>query len=180
MLRVLKKGGKFVLKIFDLFTDFSVDLVHLLYLHFEKISICKPYSSRPANSERYIVCLNLHESQPKELIDFLEIVQKTLQSLRPSDIAATSAHIKHQPGFIPIREKIDLELLDLNRILDQSFVAECEPFVNAIEGSNMKLATKQKDALEDLFLYATVPTTLPYDQESIAKQCCREWKIPFV
>lgn len=45
-------GGHFVCKTFDLFTPFSVGLVYLLYLCFERVSLFKPVTSRPANSER--------------------------------------------------------------------------------------------------------------------------------
>ena len=46
-------GGNFLCKLFDVFTPFSVGLLYLLYLSFERISIHKPLTSRPANSERY-------------------------------------------------------------------------------------------------------------------------------
>lgn len=46
-------GGHFVCKTFDLFTPFSVGLVYLLYLCFDRISLFKPVTSRPANSERW-------------------------------------------------------------------------------------------------------------------------------
>nr|KAJ3416654.1 FtsJ methyltransferase domain-containing protein 2 [Polyrhizophydium stewartii] len=55
MFHVLRKGGTFVLKTFDLFTPLSVELVYILHLHFERIAIVKPVPSRPANSER---CVN--------------------------------------------------------------------------------------------------------------------------
>ena len=32
---------------------------YLLYLHFEKTALVKPLTSRPANSERYLVCIGL-------------------------------------------------------------------------------------------------------------------------
>lgn len=47
-------GGHFVCKLFDLFTPFSVGLVYLMYRIFDKVSICKPVTSRPANSERFV------------------------------------------------------------------------------------------------------------------------------
>jgi cap1 methyltransferase len=43
-------------KLFDLFTPFSVSLIYLMYKSFQQICICKPNTSRPANSERYLVC----------------------------------------------------------------------------------------------------------------------------
>jgi cap1 methyltransferase len=48
----LHSGGKFVCKIFDVFTPFTAGLIYILYRHFERICIIKPYTSRPANSER--------------------------------------------------------------------------------------------------------------------------------
>jgi len=45
-------GGDFMLKVFDLFTPFTVSLVYIMFCHFEKVSIVSPYTSRPANSER--------------------------------------------------------------------------------------------------------------------------------
>ncbi len=55
---ITKKGGVFVCKLFDTFLPFTIHLIHVLYQCFEKISIIKPNQSRPANSERYIVCAN--------------------------------------------------------------------------------------------------------------------------
>lgn len=51
-----KKGGTFILKVFDLFTSFSIDLVFLLSSLYKKVYIVKPYTSRYANSEKYLVC----------------------------------------------------------------------------------------------------------------------------
>ena len=49
-------GGHFVIKFFDCFNMFTIDLMYLLYLHYEKFEIYKPITSRPTNSERYIIC----------------------------------------------------------------------------------------------------------------------------
>jgi 23S rRNA U2552 (ribose-2'-O)-methylase RlmE/FtsJ len=53
-----KKGGSFVLKVFDTFSSLSVQILYLLCYLYENVYITKPLPSRPANSERYIVCLN--------------------------------------------------------------------------------------------------------------------------
>ena len=55
-LRVLKKGGSYILKIYDIFTQPTLELLYLLKNTFKSVQIKKPVSSRPANSERYIVC----------------------------------------------------------------------------------------------------------------------------
>ena len=51
-----KKGGHFVLKIFDIFHKASVELLYLLNCFYTNVVICKPKTSRFANSEKYIIC----------------------------------------------------------------------------------------------------------------------------
>lgn len=53
-----KKGGSFVLKIFDSFMNHTLDLLYILSSFYESVYIVKPYTSRYANSEKYIVCKN--------------------------------------------------------------------------------------------------------------------------
>lgn len=53
---ILEDKGDFVLKIFDIFTKISVDIIYLLTCVFEDVYITKPLTSRPTNSEKYIVC----------------------------------------------------------------------------------------------------------------------------
>ncbi len=38
------------------FLEYSIGLVYLMYRAFEQVCIHKPNTSRPANSERYIIC----------------------------------------------------------------------------------------------------------------------------
>ncbi|XP_050440326.1 cap-specific mRNA (nucleoside-2'-O-)-methyltransferase 1 isoform X2 [Adelges cooleyi] len=53
---ILRHNGHFMCKLFDIFTEFSAGLLFLLYKCFKQISIYKPVTSRPANSERYVIC----------------------------------------------------------------------------------------------------------------------------
>ncbi|MPC39189.1 Cap-specific mRNA (nucleoside-2'-O-)-methyltransferase 1 [Portunus trituberculatus] len=56
MYTYFQSNGHFVCKLFDVFTPFSVGLIYLMYRSFKYVSIHKPNTSRPANSERYIIC----------------------------------------------------------------------------------------------------------------------------
>lgn len=55
---IQKKGGSFILKVFDTYSSLSIELLYLLNYLYSEIYIIKPYTSRPANSEKYVVCLN--------------------------------------------------------------------------------------------------------------------------
>lgn len=55
-LKLLREGGNFVLKMFDTVTELSAQLLYIISLCFDKITLFKPISSRPANAEKYLVC----------------------------------------------------------------------------------------------------------------------------
>ena len=57
-LAMQKTGGTFVLKTFDTFLKGTIDIIFLLGCFYESVHIIKPYTSRIANSERYLVCKN--------------------------------------------------------------------------------------------------------------------------
>ncbi|KDO18579.1 hypothetical protein SPRG_15961 [Saprolegnia parasitica CBS 223.65] len=71
MARLLRPGGHFVCKTFELSTPFSLGLLYLLHHAFAKLAIVKPITSRPGSSERYIVGLGWKTFQPKALIAHL-------------------------------------------------------------------------------------------------------------
>jgi 23S rRNA U2552 (ribose-2'-O)-methylase RlmE/FtsJ len=51
-----KLHGTFVLKIFDILEKSTMQVLYLLNCFYETIIITKPYTSRNANSEKYIIC----------------------------------------------------------------------------------------------------------------------------
>jgi hypothetical protein len=55
-LLIQKENGYFILKIFDIFKYKTVEIIFLLSIFYENISIYKPKTSRIANSEKYIIC----------------------------------------------------------------------------------------------------------------------------
>lgn len=61
-LSILQTGGVYICKVFDTYTNFSVGLIYLLYACFQEITIYKPVTCRPGNSERYVICNSLHSA----------------------------------------------------------------------------------------------------------------------
>lgn len=75
---VQKKGGHFLIKFFDTFTQVSLDMLFLLSLLYEEVNVVKPNTSRYANSEKYVVCKNFRVTDlKKELLVscFLDIFE---------------------------------------------------------------------------------------------------------
>ena len=59
-----KTNGHFVLKIFDIFTKTTGDIIYLLSTMYKQVFIVKPNTSRMANSEKYIVCKYFKGTNP--------------------------------------------------------------------------------------------------------------------
>ena len=73
-LNMLAPGGKFVLKIFTFFEHASVCMIYLLNAVFNEVHVFKPATSKPGNSELYLVCLGyIGRSLIK---DYLNILHK--------------------------------------------------------------------------------------------------------
>lgn len=53
---ILDDFGDFILKIFDIYTDITSHIIYLLNYLFNEVTISKPLTSRPTNSEKYLVC----------------------------------------------------------------------------------------------------------------------------
>lgn len=60
-------GGSFVLKIYETTTQFTSDLLYWMASHYENTEIFKPLTSRPTNSERYVVFQGFLGVDPEEL-----------------------------------------------------------------------------------------------------------------
>lgn len=52
---VLKRGGVFILKIFDFYQKATADLLYFLSCHFQEWTLYKPAMSRPCNPEQYFI-----------------------------------------------------------------------------------------------------------------------------
>ncbi|AAQ91691.1 putative methly transferase [Choristoneura fumiferana DEF multiple nucleopolyhedrovirus] len=54
----LRPGGNCIIKVFDAFDDETINMLANFVRHFARWRLVKPPSSRPSNSERYLVCIN--------------------------------------------------------------------------------------------------------------------------
>lgn len=77
-LSLQKKGGNFVLKIYDIFTLATMQLLYLLSLSYENFEITKPLTSRTTNSEKYVICSNFKDNLSKDYLEQIYNISKNL------------------------------------------------------------------------------------------------------
>ena len=73
--KFLKPGGVFIIKLFDTDTYHMKELIYLLTCLFKTVIIHKPRTSRPLNSERYLICRNfslLHMDMRDKIVKLLD------------------------------------------------------------------------------------------------------------
>jgi len=83
--RLQKLGGHFVCKFFDLFNILTVKLLYILKKCYKNLYIHKPVTSRPANSERYIICKGF-EGVSDETLENLEYMLSSWRDDKIYDI----------------------------------------------------------------------------------------------
>ena len=77
---VQKKGGHFVLKFFDTFSRASVEMIYILNVFYENVYIMKPYTSRYANSERYVVCKKFKPASTTQYLSTFTSILKNMMT----------------------------------------------------------------------------------------------------
>lgn len=154
-LLILRTNGSFVCKLFDIFTPFSVGLVYLMYRAFDRISIFKPVTSRPANSERYIICHG-KRSDAHTIEDYLfEINCRMNQMWTPNGAGA----------------------VDIQHIVPLEMMKEDKMFFDYIFNSNNELGQIQAIALSKIQIFARNTNLIDYRQADMRTECMKKWQV---
>jgi len=158
----LKRGGTFVLKLFDCYLPPTVGLLHILTRLFAKVSMTKGGLSRPASPERYLVCRGLQREFDGRVVAFLAQVldklgeeeeKKVAREERAKAVEAakgTLAEESEAPETGPAPEY----LFDL---VPRDLLIEQKPYVDWISSKNFRFALDQLMACQDLLSYIEDP-----------------------
>lgn len=149
-LKILRTNGNFLCKLFDIFTPFSVGLLYLMYQCFEEIAIIKPNSSRPANSERYLVC-KWKKADTDEICQYLNFINNILNEQGDQDI---------------------VEIVDLDLIMQD------EDFFKYIKESNNSIGRNQIVGLKKITAYCNNPQLKETKQSEVRRKCLELWGLP--
>ncbi|XP_013416099.1 cap-specific mRNA (nucleoside-2'-O-)-methyltransferase 1 [Lingula anatina] len=152
-LMLLRDGGHFVCKLFDIFTAYSVGLVYLMYKAFEHVAIFKPVTSRPANSERYIVC-KYKRQDAQAVTDYMYHINLALEKM-----GSTSDN-------------------DIIEVVPDNVMRSDHKFVDYIITSNDNLGIKQALNLAKIQAFAKNPDLYEERQSLMRAECLETWQIP--
>ena len=153
-----KKNGYFILKVFDTFTNASVDLLYILSCFYEKVNIIKPNTSRSANSEKYIVCSHFKYNDTSY---YFKEFSTTLAMLNNIDLNDT--YINRFLNF-DINFKYISTIREINTILSQQQINNISKTLKLVENTERK---------RDKY------TTQQYKNIQKCIQWCIKYQIPY-
>ena len=90
-IKLQKMDGHFILKIFDIFSETTVHFIYLLKLCYKSVFVYKCKTSRPSNSEKYIICKNfkLNIFQRTRILDKLTAFKKKIELVDQTHLSFT-------------------------------------------------------------------------------------------
>uniref|UniRef100_A0A182N1J3 Cap-specific mRNA (nucleoside-2'-O-)-methyltransferase 1 n=2 Tax=Cellia TaxID=44534 RepID=A0A182N1J3_9DIPT len=150
-LAIVRPEGHFVMKLFDLFTPFSVGLVYLVYRCFQSVSICKPNSSRPANSERYLVC--------KGKLPKTDLIQRHLEDVNREMFNSRNANI------------------DTLALVAEEVLRGDATFYQYVRDSNNAIGRNQIAALLKIAAFCKNRELAEPRQQEVKQQCLQHWQL---
>ena len=119
-----KKGGSFILKIFDMFLKPTVEIIYMLSCFYTNVYITKPNTSRYANSEKYIVCTDFLFDNTNKITNRFYNILKVLNGIDYDKYEIT--------GFLnlPIQLYFKNQIEEINSIIIQQ---QIENILNTIK-----------------------------------------------
>ncbi len=153
-LLLVREGGDCIVKLYDIFSLFSVGLVYLMYRCFKQILIIKPNSSRPANSERYLICKHKN-GNTTSIEKYLFIVNEKLWMDSDIDIIELVPYktLNGDQNFMKY-------IFESNTTIARNQIASISKIINFIK-------TKRKQTEKERIR-----------QENIRMICLRDWNLP--
>lgn len=169
---ILARGGKFVLKLVSTRTFFMRDLLYLLALQFTKFDIVKPRTSRPGNSERYLVACGF-SGDASDLAVYLKTVNVEMNRCKTTGPPTISAH-KGVGSGTSISEKIELGLVGVQSLISRGEDGGFDAWLEAVDAEFLE---RQVKALEEIRRCHENPGAEGWDSYGITRRVYGEWYV---
>jgi hypothetical protein len=88
VMKLQNKGGKFILRLGDIYTSFTVKIINILYDCYKEVYLFKPLFSREYTNEKYLICINFNLSD-KDKTNLISKLEKLLNEFNKSKFVIT-------------------------------------------------------------------------------------------
>ena len=169
-IHVLQEGRHLAVKVYQTFSEFSMQLLYLAWSCFEEGCLFKPVSSRPDSQELYVVLKRRRRNM--DILPVLNVFRKAILEYR-NDTGVAANDILHgydeavQSGFITT-------VFVNNLIKPQDVPVEFRTYITKINNLTNEDRIKHKEDILELVLH---PENVTVDQYNLQKALLA-WNLP--
>ena len=129
------KGGHFVIKLFETFTESSIKLIEILSQFYKNIFIYKPLTSRSSNSEKYVICESFTLSDEKVIKKHVTKLVKLLEEINKQEVMNNLYLQNFATNYeIPTVTKVFFKYMNTNLMIKQ--MKQINKMINYINSDN--------------------------------------------
>jgi hypothetical protein len=148
--RLLSKGGNMVIKVSSTFQPATVELIYLLYRHFQSISLIKPFATSSFSPSKYLIC---------------------------QDFDGSEAELPCLKSLCMMLERLHKQGRDMEHIVDMAEVTKHQEFLTYVLEENRKCTSSQLVRLRELAEYLQSDEKMLPNRQDIAERCWVEWGL---
>lgn len=166
-LSVQEMGGSFILKIYDVYYGLTAQMLTLLSIYYDQLTIIKPRTSRPANSEKYIVCRGFTGIEALKLAELYNMFSKWLATEPDRSYLENKEYVHSIFTFAEDSGSgFTQNIVEFN---DYNVTMQIEKIT---EGINL-MSGKAAEKADVLKLYKE-------NQKELAIKWCQQFKVPYL
>lgn len=134
---IQKKGGSFVCKLFETYTEVSAKILCILISLYDKVFFIKPLTSKPNTTEKYAVCIGFKVSNTTQIIKKLDKIFDLINKnnkLKVCDIF----------NSYDIDKKLKIRLIKINQLTSNFIFKSIGEMVNFVNSQDYYGDTYEK------------------------------------
>ena len=176
-LMVQKNGGSFILKIYDMFTLPTIQIIAILTQLYDTVYITKPLTSRPANSERYIVCKGFKGDKAPEYQKIIYQMINISFSMYDHKINITGAQTNFYVRSIS-KDPLNPQFIDQVRTINNNIIDHQLTYIDAT--LQLMRCVSQQHIKKRMYTYIKLKEQIIKEQLDIGREWCIDHNIePF-
>ena len=164
---VQEKGGTFIMKIYDIYTIITVQLLAILRAHYSSVTVLSLLASRTASSEKYVVCSGFRGISAEKIFELKQCLLRWLEAEPNNTYVENKEFVTSLLEYKPMPES---------------------PLVRDLQEINKRHYIRQKTTLEEGLSLITsgklndddVTKRYKLRQRNAAEQWCLKYAVPYI
>lgn len=153
-------GGCFIFKVYDIYYDITVQLLHLLTIYYSRLIITKPRTSEPTSSEKYIVCSGFQGINIRQMDALFVLFKQLIET---------------------VDKKYIIRLFEFYEKPDSSFIETLKQFNKYNNDLQIEKFNEGLDlSINGGYKKKTIQDEYTQNQQLVAKSWCETYRLPYV